>query len=186
MVLQVANPEFNRSKKLLRREMRRRMTEETGDSGLVCRALGALLAGWAEVKTIAVFAALPGEVDLSGLVAAHPGRRWVFPRVDGEELHFHEVDAAGCGMVRSAYGILEPRPDSPQVMVAEIDLFLCPGLAFDLRGGRLGRGAGYYDRVLSRARPDARKVGVCFSFQIVEDALMEDHDVWMDQVVCRD
>ena len=52
-------------------------------------------------------------------------------------------------------GIPEPRPDLPEVPPAAVDWALVPGLAFDERGFRLGRGAGYYDRLIPLLRPDA-------------------------------
>ena len=64
-----------------------------------------------------------------------------------------------------------------------IDVFLCPGLAFDLRGGRLGRGRGFYDRALALTGPGAYRIGICFSWQIVEDVHCEPHDVPMDEVI---
>ena len=60
-------------------------------------------------------------------------------------------------------------------------MILVPGLAFDLRGGRLGRGRGYYDRFLAGAT--GLRVGVCFEDQIVADVPLEPHDLRMDFVV---
>jgi 5-formyltetrahydrofolate cyclo-ligase len=78
---------------------------------------------------------------------------------------------------------LEPLPCLPELPVARIDAFFCPGLAFDSHGGRLGRGRGFYDRMLAQARPDALKVGVCFPRQLVSDTCPEAHDVRMDELV---
>ena len=58
---------------------------------------------------------------------------------------------------------------------------MVPGVAFDLCGGRLGYGKGYYDRFLKRTR--AFRIGVCFSSQIVESVPMEDHDIPMQGLV---
>lgn len=132
---------------------------------------------------MAIFAALPGEPDLLPLVEHHPERRWVLPRVDGDFLTFHPVTDPENELISGAFGIREPRPDSTIIPIHEIDAFLCPGLAFDSSGNRLGRGRGFYDRMLEQARPDAHKLGVCFPFQVVADTFPEPHDIRMDALI---
>jgi len=83
----------------------------------------------------------------------------------------------------STGSIREPSPALPCVPIPEIDVFLCPGLAFDPNGGRLGRGRGYYDRALGSARPDALKLGICHPVQCVADTFRQAHDVAMDQLI---
>lgn len=164
--------------------MRRLLRENTSDSGGINAALERWLAKNPAARTIAVFAALAGEVDLSELISRHPGRRWAYPRVRGAELDFHHARNPASGLQPGAFGIREPSAGLPRVMVAEIDAFFCPGLAFDRRGGRLGRGRGYYDRVLAGARADAHKIGVCFPWQIVPDTFAKAHDIHMHEVIC--
>jgi 5-formyltetrahydrofolate cyclo-ligase len=163
--------------------MRRRISGNPGaDSAAAVKEVAAYLSGRPELRVVAVFAALPGEVDLRTL----PGeieRVWVFPRVEAGDLVFHEVRDFDEDLEKGAYGILEPRADLPRVEIGNVDIFLCPGLAFDAKGGRLGRGKGFYDRMLGQARPDAAKVGVCFGFQLVDGIVMEGHDVRMDAVI---
>lgn len=79
-------------------------------------------------------------------------------------------------------GIPEPRDGRP-VAPEEIDLLIVPGVAFDRRGRRLGRGAGYYDRFLPLLRPETIKVGPAFSEQIVPEVPVEKHDVPLDLIV---
>lgn len=67
---------------------------------------------------------------------------------------------------------------------AAIDLALIPGMAFDAKGHRLGRGKGYYDRLLSHpAFRNIRKIGVCFDFQVLPDVPAEPHDSVMDDLI---
>lgn len=76
---------------------------------------------------------------------------------------------------RSKFGILEPRQDveiSPQ----EIDLIFAPGLAFDLKGMRLGYGGGFYDRLLSNIKKTTPVIGLAFDFQIVELVPCDERD----------
>ena len=112
------------------------------------------------------------------LVADFPDRRWVLPRVEGDTMRFHFADAAT--LAAGSFGIPEPPADSPVCPTSEIDLFLCPGMAFSIQGIRLGRGKGYYDRALAGASPEATKVGVCFSEQFMAELPSEPHDIPMD------
>ena len=65
---------------------------------------------------------------------------------------------------------------------ALIDLIVVPGVAFDTKGNRLGRGKGYYDRLLPHI-PSAYKAGICFPFQIVEEVPAESFDILMDEII---
>ena len=113
-----------------------------------------------EIRTLAVFAALPGEPDLKTLHATSNQTALVYPLVGAEHrLSFHRVMDPGT-LVAGSFGIMEPSPaDHPEVAVGGIDAFLCPGLGFDGSGTRLGRGGGFYDRALEGARPDAPRGG---------------------------
>ncbi len=122
------------------------------------------------------------EVDITPLVKLQPQHQWVFPKVDGELLTFHRVQNTTTDLTPGAFGILEPNGGTT-VSVADIDVFFCPGLAFDPHGGRIGRGRGFYDRMLAMARSDAHKIGVCFPEQLVPTTFTEDHDVVMDEVM---
>lgn len=163
--------------------MRRLLRESVTDSTAVCRSIHEWLIAHPGLKTLSIFAALPGEVDLSSFVKDHPDRTWVYPFVRGEHLTFHRVQNPAEELLPGSFGIREPREDSPVVPVSQIDAFLCPGLAFDEHGGRLGRGRGFYDRVLASKRDDALKIGICFKFQRVPDTYSEAHDMHMDLVL---
>lgn len=79
-------------------------------------------------------------------------------------------------------GILES-PFKQPFPLGKIDLILVPGLAFDLNGGRLGRGGGQYDRILSRPDCTGTSLGVCFSRQVIENVPIEEHDVLVDALL---
>lgn len=85
--------------------------------------------------------------------------------------------------VRGRYRI--PEPTGPLFTdLAAIDLALIPGMAFDREGHRLGRGKGYYDRLLANpAFSRIPKIGLCFDFQLIDSVDHEPHDVMMDHVV---
>lgn len=177
------NPDFN-AKQQLRTEVRRALRAATpGPGPAICEAVARWLDARPGLRTVASFAAMADEVDLLPLLARLPGRRWLLPRVVGEELIFHEVSDPDRDLTAGTLGIREPRRERPEVAIAEVDVFLCPGLAFDPRGGRLGRGRGYYDRALALARADALRVGVCHPLQRVPDTYPAPHDVPMQVVI---
>jgi 5-formyltetrahydrofolate cyclo-ligase len=132
-------------------------------------------------KTIAGFKALKNEPDLGPLYDVGD-YRFVFPRVEGENMRFYRSKSAK-SFVASSWGILEPEPtQSESVEPSAIDIFLVPGLAFDRKLFRLGRGRGFYDRALTAVT--ALKIGIAASSQISNlDLVTEDHDCPMDMVV---
>lgn len=133
---------------------------------------------------IATFAAMPGEADLTPLVE-DSRHRWHFPRIDGDHLHFHQVSTLA-ELEAGAFGIRAPRADLPELAIKDIDLVLVPGLGFGRDGSRLGRGRGYYDRVLARLRPDVPRIGIAFIEQLVDRVPTEAHDVPITHLLTAD
>jgi 5-formyltetrahydrofolate cyclo-ligase len=159
--------------------MRRAFRTHASDPAPACAALGDWLSARPEIRIVAIYSALPGEVDLTPVLTRLPQITWVYPKIIGHHLTFH----AGDRLLPGAHGILEPHADTPEIPLSEIDAFICPGLAFDRSGHRLGRGRGFYDRLLAQARLDALKIGICFPYQIVPDTFAEPHDIKMDAVI---
>lgn len=102
----------------------------------------------------------------------------LLPVIDGDTLLLKRFTAPD-EMSPCRYGILEP--SGAAVDPERVDMLIVPGLAFDRRGNRLGRGKGYYDRLL--AGTSAVKVGVCFECQLFDGIPAESHDVRMDAVI---
>jgi len=173
----------NPQKKELRREMRRLVKTLGSGSPEVLQLLRDWLAGMPHLGTIATYAALPGEVDITPLILEFPQIRWLLPRVEQSSLILHEVKDPETDLESGAFGISEPRTELPVVDLFHVDAFFCPGLAFDIYGGRLGRGRGFYDRLLEHARGDTLKIGVCHKEQIVPHTYGEPHDVVMNRVI---
>jgi len=144
--------------------------------------------GWQSASTIAVFATMPGEIDTEPVIerARDEGRRIVFPRmIAGSTLEFVPVDRPE-QLGASRHAVKEPDVRIPARPLPVDAIVLVPGLAFDREGGRLGRGAGYYDRALAdyaaaRARPTF--IGLAFAVQIVDVVPRGSLDVTMDGVV---
>ncbi len=91
-------------------------------------------------------------------------------------------------LTAGTWGILEPPPERWQeagrvVEPRQLDLIMVPGVAFDRRGGRLGNGAGYYDRLLQEVRADTVLAGICYDAQLFPGIPMQAHDIAMDFVV---
>ena len=94
-------------------------------------------------------------------------------------------------LIPMSFGILEPKPElrqQPEKMISpdDFDVMITPGLAFDLHGRRLGRGAGFYDRYLPLLRHDAFIVGVSYEEQLVEHLPTGDYDFNIHAVVTPD
>jgi 5-formyltetrahydrofolate cyclo-ligase len=135
-------------------------------------------------KTLALYAPIHHEVDtvLVQRQALFLGKRVVFPTVEGVALAFRQINAEA-DLVAGAFGIRSPGTASPAVPVDEIDIFIIPGVAFDLAGRRIGYGKGYYDRALHPLERCGRLVGFCYDFQLVDAIVGEPHDVTMDVIV---
>lgn len=134
-----------------------------------------------------LYASLPTEVPTDG-IAAEARRRGIvvtYPRClrESREMVLHRVDSEAELHPSDSYGIREPVPQCPVVRLEEIDAALVPGMAWDRRGGRLGRGAGYYDRVFSDPRWRAFRCGLLFAVQEVPRVPVEPHDVPLEAVV---
>jgi len=145
--------------------------------------------GYTRANSILLFLPMLRECDLSPLAAAaiRAGKQILIPCVNwqtGAMTPVRITDPAADAPL-DPRGVPCPRPDLPQAPLASIDLVLVPGLSFDRRGGRLGRAAGFYDRLLSDpGRPTgAPVIGVALEAQIVDLVPTEGHDQPMDGLV---
>ncbi len=139
------------------------------------------LAAYSSAETVMIYSALPDEVDLGALVELDKTKRWVMPRAIGDGImllfEFKSFDE----LVEGKYGVMVPPATNHLMHKSEIDLVIVPGLMFDKRGQRLGRGGGYYDRLLPDMR--AKTVGVCLAELLLEVLPKEEHDIAVDYVV---
>lgn len=138
-----------------------------------------------DAGTWMAFVPMVGEPNIVPLLHARLARGGTvcLPRLD---VGRRSMDAV---VVSSLEQDTEAMPGKPRVRQAraglpilspeELNVVLVPGLAFDRRGRRLGRGAGYYDRFLARLTGPTQIIGVCFDEQIVDDVPVEPHDVRM-------
>ena len=132
--------------------------------------------------TILLYSALPDEPDTQGLMLKWYGKkRILLPVVAGNDLVIKEFQGEAMMKV-GAFGIKEPQGKDFEDYQS-IDLAIIPGVAFDPACNRLGRGRGYYDRLLAHPNFKACKIGYCFPFQMVEHIPTEPHDCKMDAVI---
>jgi 5-formyltetrahydrofolate cyclo-ligase len=140
-------------------------------------------------RTILLFASVPGEppTDPIAAEARLRGIEIVYPRcIPGFALSLHAVGSAEELRVGSSFGVREPLPHCPPIGVGEIDIAFLPGLAWDRSGTRLGRGAGYYDRLLATDGFGAVRCGLFFAAQELPDLPRDPWDVPLDVVVTEE
>ncbi|MDR1909750.1 MAG: 5-formyltetrahydrofolate cyclo-ligase [Spirochaetaceae bacterium] len=143
---------------------------------------------WDRCGQVLLFFTLPSEIDTAPLLdrAFAAGKEVFFPKTRGPEMDFFRVDCPGGAWPKGAWGIPEPPDTSPERLfrpAASPALIVTPGLAFDRRGNRLGRGRGYYDRFFARLdRAGARyhAAGFCLPPQVVEEVPAEAFDRRLD------
>ena len=136
-------------------------------------------------QRVMLFASLPDEFDTAplGEAALASGREVYLPRVDWRRRRLEVVRLHRWEDLREGYwGISEPPGDECLAPVL-LDFILVPAAAFDRMGNRLGRGAGYYDRLLSTPGLGAVKCGAAFECQVLDSVPHEQHDVPVDLIV---
>ncbi|KAA6318447.1 5-formyltetrahydrofolate cyclo-ligase [termite gut metagenome] len=133
-----------------------------------------------EARTVLLFHSLKDEPDTHAFIERWSGAKVILlPVVCGENLELRVYDKRQ-SLSTGTYGIEEPSGEA-FTDYASIDLAVIPGIAFDRLGNRLGRGKGYYDKLLPHL--SAYKIGIGFSFQLVEEVPAREFDVRMDEVI---
>ncbi|EHO84007.1 hypothetical protein HMPREF0380_01294 [Eubacterium infirmum F0142] len=136
-------------------------------------------------KKIFVYKAVAGEVRLDYLInkATALGKEIYYPLCKGEGEMLALKPEADTVWLRGSFGISEPsEAGSGEAKPSELDLIICPLVAFDKNGNRIGMGGGYYDRFLAKAK-SADVIGVAFDCQKVKRILAQTHDVPLTKVI---
>ncbi len=134
--------------------------------------------------TILAYLSMEDEVDTHQLVdrLLAEGHRILLPVVvDDTNFEIREYTGRECLLRQGKYQIEEPQ-GNPYTALEDIDLVIVPGVAFDRKGHRIGRGRGYYDRFL-RKIPQAYKIGVAFDFQLVDSVPVDENDLSMNEIL---
>ncbi|MCD7971160.1 MAG: 5-formyltetrahydrofolate cyclo-ligase [Candidatus Azobacteroides sp.] len=139
-----------------------------------------LLSQFINAQKILLYHSLPDEVYTHDFIEKWKDKKEIFlPIVEGTILtlgKYHSREKCRNG----SFGILEPS-DKEEIRLSDMDLVIVPGIAFDKKGNRLGRGKGYYDKLLCAC--PVFKIGVCFDFQVREDIPFNNNDIPMDIII---
>lgn len=141
---------------------------------------------WALTGTLFCYVGIGWEIATEELIDAAilSGRRVAVPLClpDGM-MEAHEIRSLD-ELIPGAYGIPEPRRESPVLTPEAFDLAVIPAVAFDRTGCRLGRGGGYYDRYLGKLR--GVRAGLCYEQFLLPAVPQEAHDIKMDYVITEE
>ncbi len=130
-------------------------------------------------EKILLYHSLPDELSTRKFIDRwHDKKRFYLPRVNGVNLEILPYDQSSLSL--GSFQIEEPQGDE-LTPVDEIELIVVPAVAYDRKGNRVGRGKGYYDRLLTES--NATKIGVGYDFQLVDEIDAEPHDVKVDVVI---
>ncbi|MHC4740934.1 MAG: 5-formyltetrahydrofolate cyclo-ligase [Planctomycetota bacterium] len=139
-----------------------------------------------DASTVMLFLSLPHEIDTSeAILAAWQSDKTVaVPKVSWEQRHMIpvQINSLETGFSTDARGLRNPSAGVP-VPFGDIDLVVTPGLAFDVRGNRLGRGGGYYDRFLAHDQIKACKCGFAYAEQVIDSIPATDQDQPMHMLI---
>jgi 5-formyltetrahydrofolate cyclo-ligase len=140
---------------------------------------------WQRADTVLLYAPLPMELDISTVldVALGEGKVTALLRYDAERQLYSpcQIRDRRRDLERGLFGVSEPRIECHEVSLNQLDLTLAPGVVFSVDGGRVGRGKGFYDRLLPTV--SGVKCGVAFDQQLVPTVPMETHDVRLDCIL---
>lgn len=136
---------------------------------------------YVRAKSILLYMPLRGELDVRLIMqrAISDQKNVALPRFLPETNAYGAFFVGDEPLVPGPFNVLEPAMGNP-APVNQLDLIVVPGLGFDARGRRLGRGKGFYDRLLSAA--NGVKCGICFDEQLLAEIPVEPHDVHLDFV----
>ncbi len=140
-----------------------------------------------KAKTIFFYASFRSEVDTIKMIKASlgMGKKIILPKVDRENSALRLYEIKGLEELSEGYmKILEPSVSEDRLRnLNDVDLIIIPGAAFDASGNRLGYGAGYYDKLLSKMKKKIPVIAPAYEEQIVEKIPIERHDIKADKVV---
>ncbi len=139
-----------------------------------------------KAQVVMLFLSLPHEVDTTPaiLYAWQQEKAVAVPKVSWQQRHMIpvEISSLETGFAYESSRLRNPVTGVP-TCIDDIDLVVTPGLAFDSKGNRLGRGGAYYDRFFGSKSLHAVRCGLAFSDQVIDEVPMEPHDQPVDMLV---
>ncbi|MBR5542265.1 MAG: 5-formyltetrahydrofolate cyclo-ligase [Bacteroides sp.] len=166
-------------RKLIREEKKRHSAPELMATSTALLELVETHPRFIAAQTILCYYSLGDEVQTHAFVEKwHTRKKILLPVVVGDILELRHYTGKDCLKV-GAYGIEEPTGED-FTQFHEIEFGIIPGLSFDKQGNRLGRGKGYYDKLLPFLQ--SYHIGICYRFQAMEEIPAEPFDRPMDEV----
>lgn len=165
------------------RELKRAvpMEEKLRRSETVMRGVEEL-AEFRRAKVVLLYWSMTDEVQTHAFVERwYKEKTLLLPCVVGDDLVLRQYTGPECMVAGEQFGIGEPT-GKEYTDLASVEVIVVPGVAFDRQRNRMGRGRGFYDRLL-KSTPNAVKVGVAYDFQVLDAIPTEPHDVKMDRIV---
>ena len=152
------------------------------DSSAACRLILKSTV-WQRASRVMLYVPMRGELNVNSLIenGLKDDKLIALPRFSVSKIAYEACGIDNLSdLVPGKFGVLEPPPDCQTMDTKQLDLAIVPGVAFAGLGGRLGRGGGFFDRLLTDI--PAKKCGVCFEQQVYPDVPVERHDVKMDMI----
>lgn len=177
-----------KSKSEIRAEIRKLKREPSNlltaiaDSREICNRL-ALCPEFQQATRILLYHSLADEVNTHQFIQDWCDKKEIYlPRVNGEQLqlaHFRNADDLELG----SYSIIEPKASAiSDIDINDIDLVVLPAMAIDRHGNRLGRGKGFYDRLLQDYTA-GYKIGIIYDYQLLDNIPANEHDIRIDKII---
>ena len=143
-----------------------------------------------EAESILFYYPHKNEIDLIDVIkyALLQNKKVLLPQVGQVDnvLNLHEIKNMDEDVEEGPYGIVQPKEKGLVFSPQDVDVFLIPGIAFDVFGVRLGYGYGYYDRLLQKVTKKICKIGVAYQWQIIGGVPREKYDVVMDFILTEE
>jgi len=148
-------------------------------------------ANFLESTVVLLYINRPNEVNTSRIIKRtyKQNKIVVLPSFDTDkyEMTMYKVDNPDTDLTLGWRGILEPDPSRcKHIPIDFIDIAIIPGLAFDEKGGRIGSGEGYYDRLIPKLPITTRKVSLSLESQVIQQVPMENNDRHVDIIITED
>jgi 5-formyltetrahydrofolate cyclo-ligase len=145
-------------------------------------------ANFLEARIVMMYMPGEGEVDTRAMItrALQYNKIVVLPAFcpASKEIQLFKIDGLGSHLIDGPAGIAEPDPKRcKQVPLDVVDIAILPAVGLDEKGGRLGSGSGYYERLIPRLAPTTRKVALGFEEQILPQIPMESQDRFVDIII---
>lgn len=174
----------NQLRKAIREQKKLVGIEESKSKAEIVFAEVETMEAFKKANVVLAFWSLPDELPTHEFVMKWAKiKQFVLPVVVGDDLEIRLFDGAEHLAQSNHFGIMEPKTGQI-VDPKEIEFAIIPGVAFDSKGNRLGRGKGYYDRLMPQFR-NILKVGIGYKFQLVDSVPVAEFDLPVDVVICN-